>query len=246
VGVDPGESAAMGPSEAKDTWRGLNPDRPPRTLTSEARQTAPTRATHRPRVPHNPRISSAPLRHRTPQIILAPVQAADTDVDRAPSDEYDLGLESFRPGQREAIEHPPERRPPPAHRPHRRRQEPLLPAARAAAPGTTVVLSPLIALMADQVQALDRPAASRPPSSPAPCPAPRSAPASPPSPAASTSSSTPPPSASARPPSATSCASLHVPLARHRRGPLHQRVGPRLSPRVPADRRAPPRARAAA
>ena len=101
------------------------------------------------------------MRPSTPQIILAPVQAADTDVDRAPSDEYDLeatlrqlGLESFRPGQREAI-------------------TTLLNAGRLLLiaptgggkslsfqlpalllPGTTVVLSPLIALMADQVQAL--------------------------------------------------------------------------------------------
>ena len=79
---------------------------------------------------------------------------ADKDVDPLELGLRRLGLESFRPGQREAIE----------TLLHERRLLLIAPTGGGKSlsfqlpaillPGTTVVLSPLIALMADQVQAL--------------------------------------------------------------------------------------------
>ena len=67
-----------------------------------------------------------------------------------------LGYQAFRPGQREAIRTLLDARAAAAGRADGRRQEPHLPAARrACCPGTSLVISPLVSLMHDQVQALE-------------------------------------------------------------------------------------------
>ena len=105
-----------------------------------------------------------------------------------------FGLEEFRPGQEDVIRSVVDGRDTHRGNADRRRQVAVLPAAALHLPGTTVVVSPLIALMKDQTDKLNELGVSGAPDQLTLSPPPSSEPRSRPSPPAQSSSSSPRPS----------------------------------------------------